>query len=330
MKAAILCAVFGAACAAVQPLAGLLPAAGPAQFDGVVALPRGPGLGGFSAIALDPDGAGFAALSDRNGLFRGTIARTPDGRPQAVAFGPALPLTGPGGGHADAEGLATAPDGTLFASFEGIQRVLALAPDGTHRFLPANPAFAALPRNGGLEALARDAAGRLYTLPEETPNPDGTLPLWRLGSSGWEHLRDLPGSPEFRPVGADFGPDGNFYLLERRFAGLAGFATRLRRFGPAGEGAGAVLLETLPGRHDNLEGLSVWRDGAGALRATMIADDNFFPAQRGEIVEYRLPEADATGGGPEAQDCPSCDDGDRPDPGTSRASAGLVHAAPAR
>lgn len=291
VKTAILCAVFGAACAAVPPPAGLFPAHGPAQFAGVAALPRGPGLGGFSAIALDPDGAGFAALSDRNGLFRGTIARAPDGRPLAVTVGPGLPLTGPGGGRADAEGIAAAPDGTLFASLEGVQRVLELAPDGSRRFLPANPAFAALPRNGGLEALARDGAGRLYTIPEDTPNADGTLPLWRLDATGWHHLRDLPGSPDFRPVGADFGPDGRLYLLERRFAGLAGFATRLRRFGPEGEGAGEVLLQTAPGRHDNLEGLSVWRDGAGALRATMIADDNFFPAQLGEIVEYLLPEA---------------------------------------
>lgn len=291
MKAAILCAVFGAACAAVPPQAGPLSNHGPARFAGVVALPRGPEMGGFSAISIAPDGIGIVALSDRNGVFRGTIARAPDGRPLAVAFAPGLALAGPGGGRADTEGIAVAPDGTIFVAIEGIQRVLALAPDGSRRFLPSNPAFAALPPNGGLEALARNAAGHLYTLPEDAPNPDGRLPLWRFDGTRWAHLHDLPGTPGFKPVAADFGPDGHFYLLERRFAGLAGFATRLRRFGHEGAGPGAVLLQTAPGRHDNLEGLSVWRDGAGALRATMIADDNFFPVQRGEIVEYLLPDA---------------------------------------
>ena len=34
---------------------------------------------------------------------------------------------------------------------------------------------------------------------------------------------------------------------------------------------------------------SVWRDSAGDLRATMIADDNFSIFLSTEIVEYRLP-----------------------------------------
>lgn len=88
----------------------------------------------------------------------------------------------------------------------------------------------------------------------------------------------------------DFGPDGRLYLLERALRGLF-FATRVRRFEIA-EGARVVseetLLETAAGTHDNLEGISVWRDGAGDIRITMISDDNFRFLQRTEIVEYRL------------------------------------------
>jgi hypothetical protein len=40
--------------------------------------------------------------------------------------------------------------------------------------------------------------------------------------------------------------------------------------------------------HDNLEGLSVWRDDQGVLHATMISDDNFIFVQQTQIVEYRL------------------------------------------
>ena len=48
-----------------------------------------------------------------------------------------------------------------------------------------------------------------------------------------------------------------------------------------------TLLETSLFTHDNLEGLSVWRDG-GTLVMTMISDDNFRGVQRTEIVEYLL------------------------------------------
>ena len=49
-----------------------------------------------------------------------------------------------------------------------------------------------------------------------------------------------------------------------------------------------VEMESATGQHDNLEGLSVWRDGAGVIRLTMISDDNFSFFQTTEIVEYRL------------------------------------------
>jgi hypothetical protein len=93
----------------------------------------------------------------------------------------------------------------------------------------------------------------------------------------WTQPFTIPRDGAFLPVGADFGPDGRLYLLERDFRGLAGFAARVRAFaiGPDGPGPAETVLETDPGTHDNLEGLSVWRDGAGALRLTMVSDDNF-------------------------------------------------------
>ena len=51
-----------------------------------------------------------------------------------------------------------------------------------------------------------------------------------------------------------------------------------------------IVFETGTGTHDNLEGLSVWRDDQGRLRATMISDDNFLALQRTELVEYLLPD----------------------------------------
>jgi hypothetical protein len=91
-------------------------------------------------------------------------------------------------------------------------------------------------------------------------------------------------------VDADFGPDGRFYLLERDLT-LLGFRSRLRRWDITAEGPGneVTLFQTAAGTHDNLEGLSIWRDSTGGLRATMISDDNFLPLQRTELVEYALP-----------------------------------------
>ena len=101
----------------------------------------------------------------------------------------------------------------------------------------------------------------------------------------------IKGDAEFLPVGADFGPDGALYLLERDFTGF-GFRSRVRRFditGPARGGAGEILLQSRARQFDNLEGLSVWRDEAGRIRLTMVSDDNFLFVQRTELVEYVLP-----------------------------------------
>jgi len=51
-----------------------------------------------------------------------------------------------------------------------------------------------------------------------------------------------------------------------------------------------VLLQTPVGFHDNLEGVSIWRDAQGRLRASMVADNNFLPFLSSGIVEYTLPD----------------------------------------
>ena len=101
----------------------------------------------------------------------------------------------------------------------------------------------------------------------------------------------VPSAPGFESSGADFGPDGRLYLLEREFTGFA-FRSRVRRFTLSNDSVTQeeTLLETPHHTHGNLEGLSVWRDAGGALRLTMISDDNFKSFLRSEFVEYRLVE----------------------------------------
>jgi hypothetical protein len=98
--------------------------------------------------------------------------------------------------------------------------------------------------------------------------------------------------PPFLPVGADFGPDGKLYILERHLNGIFGFQSRIRRFaiGETSLVEEETLLASMTARHDNLEGISVWRDAEGAIRITMISDDNYRSFQRTEFVEYRITE----------------------------------------
>jgi hypothetical protein len=267
----------------------------PAGFVGSLTWQSGdPRLGGMSAIEVSADGRRFVALSDRGGWTSGRLERDAQGRITAIRAAPIALLKGEAEhplkkSRADSEGLALAENGTAFVSFEGVARVLRyddLA--GPAENLPRPEAFRKLQLNSALEALAIDAGGTLYTLPERSGREDRPFPVWRYRNGKWDQPFDLPRQGSFLPVAADFGPDGRLYLLERQFRGLMGFASRVRRFDLAGSGPGPgeTVLETRPGRHDNLEGLSVWRDGAGHLRLTMISDDNFRFFQRTEIVEY--------------------------------------------
>src|SRR5690606_4055269 len=134
------------------------------------------------------------------------------------------------GWRADSEGLDQRPDGTLFVAFEGARPRIYSYPDerGPATALPQAQSWRRLPGNESLEALAGDDDGAIFALPE-TPL-DGTFPLYRLRQN-WEIMGLVPDRNGFKPVGLDFGPDGNLYLLERKFR-LAFFATRISRLRP--------------------------------------------------------------------------------------------------
>ncbi|MDE4274855.1 esterase-like activity of phytase family protein [Phaeobacter gallaeciensis] len=258
--------------------------------------PEKPWFGGFSGIEMGKNGRSMILLSDRAHLVRARINRT-EGRITSARVTKRRSLRASTGrilqGRiVDSEGLAVAPDGSLYISFEGVSRVAHHQRGGSRaEVLPRPNAFRQMPANKALEALAIDGAGHLYTLPENAPDKDGNLPVWKWDGSEWSQPFSLPRRGRFMPVGADFGPDGRFYLLERNFL-LFGFRSRLRRWditegGPQNE---TTLLQTALGTHDNLEGVSIWRDAAGVLRATMVSDDNFLSVQRTELVEYSLPD----------------------------------------
>lgn len=256
-------------------------------------------FGGWSGLELSPDGSTFVMVSDRANILTGRIERDENGRITGVRAGTIRPLKHTTGGdlpryHDDSEGLAMAADGRIFVSFESVHRVVVydnalveMAHD-----LPRVPNYDQLQNNSSLEALAVDEDGAIYIIPERSGEIDKPFPVHRLRGDTWETPFEIPRRGEFLVVGADIGPDGRLYVLERALSSMLGFSSRVRRFDMSetaltGE---ATLFTSSVGQHDNLEGIAVWRDPAGQMRVTMVSDDNFRFFQTTEFVEYVVPE----------------------------------------
>ncbi len=254
-------------------------------------------FGGFSGIEVSQDGTDFTVISDRGRILNGRFERK-DGRIAGVRSGALLDLETPKGtavtGYdVDSEGLAIDSAGHLFVSFESNHRVWEYAvPGGPATRLKRHPDFKSFQDNSGMEALAIDTDGTLYTLPERSGALERPFPVYRYRAGRWDQPFAIRRDGPFLPVGADFGPDGRFYLLERDFLWYAGFATRIRRFDltPTGFANEEVLLTTSFGTHDNLEGLAAWKDPLGKTCLTMVSDDNFNFLQVTELVEYCVNE----------------------------------------
>lgn len=253
------------------------------------------GFGGLSSIEVSGNGTAFLATGDKGLLAEGVIVRS-RGRIVGVDNAKFRPILGPDGKalrtwRTDAEGLAIYKGRRIYISFEGTHRIFAyrgLNQAAQPVKVPAS--FKNLQRNSSLEALAVDEAGRLYTIPERSGLLERPFPVWRYANGRWDDRLKLPRRGGFLVVGADFGPDGRLYVLERQFNGFGGFASRVRSFRVTQTRLEdeRELLTTRSGQHDNLEGISVWQTDTGNIRVTMIADDNFSVFQNTEIVEYRM------------------------------------------
>jgi hypothetical protein len=263
---------------------------------------RLPGFGGLSGLIMDADGVGLLTVSDRGTLFRARIERDrPGGRIARIAVTwqgrpKDAHLESVAGFREDAEALSPGPDGTTYIGFEGYTRVSAfhlpdLSPTATHTW----DRFRSLWGNGAIEALATLPDGALMAVVERPRTESSGYPVLIGRDGDWRAGANIPVPDDYAAVGADVGPDGMLYLLERRFALGPGYSTRVRRFALAGDGIapgmGEVLLATDPGELDNMEGISLWRDAGGRMVMTLISDDNFLPIQNTMVAEYIVAEA---------------------------------------
>ena len=270
-----------------------VPVAGGTYLGSYTWAPSFRDAGGYSALWLAPDGPDFVTLSDRGAWIRGTLARDGDGVVSDVTVTGRGTLASEAGRRPrdkygrDAESIA-AVDGAFYVAYEGRSRIMRFDDlDDVPVPLPVPPAFRAFDGNAGIEALAADAEGRLYAIPEASGDLRRPFPVFRYADGAWTIPFTLPRRGGFLVSGADVGPDGRLYVLEREFA-LIGFRTRIRSLTLEG-GDERTAFESTLGEHDNLEGIDVWRDATGRLRVTMISDDNQRPRfQRTEFVDYLL------------------------------------------
>ncbi|SEK93971.1 esterase-like activity of phytase family protein [Pacificibacter marinus] len=250
--------------------------------------------GGFSGLEVSADGKTFTVLSDSGSLATGVFSRSKTKEIQKVETLSLHPIKDKDTDTLrrymnDSEGLAIAPSGEIYVSFEGVHRIWRYDTASSRaKPLPQHPAFKAMQNNSSLEALAITPQGHLLTLPERSGGETVPFPVYRFNGSVWDVPYAIPRRGNYLPVGMDIGPDGKLYLLERWFRGI-GFSSRVRRFEFKGDTLvnEVTLLDTKLGVHDNLEGIAVWHDGTD-IRLTMISDDNFKPFQVTEFVEYRV------------------------------------------
>ena len=252
-------------------------------------------FGGLSGLEVTQDSNALVAVGDRGTLFTAEVERDAEGLIEGVSWSDAVRLRTSQGTPLpprarDAEGLVLADDGTIFVSFEGRHRVAHYALTGDLvGALPGSDAFEKLQGNSGLEAIATSPEGRLIAIPERSGAMSRPFPIYELDGDSWQQNGAIPRRGRFLPVGADFGPDGALYLLERDYF-FSGFRSRVRRFdwrdGQLSDEK--ELLVTRFWQHDNLEGISVWQTAKGQIRLTLISDDNFNALQTSELVEYAL------------------------------------------
>ncbi|MDG2453456.1 MAG: esterase-like activity of phytase family protein [Paracoccaceae bacterium] len=248
---------------------------------------QGTGFGGFSSLAILDDGQSFLATTDRGYWASGRLQR--DGTEIVDVSANLRKMVLADGSNqfsTDAEGLAISDNGQLFVSFEGQHRVSSFGDQTqTEQAMPVHRDFEGLQKNSSLEALAIDGLGRLYTIPERSGLRTRPFPVYRFDGTMWSQPFSIPRRKGHLIVGADIFED-RLYVLERDFTGI-GFRSRVRAFDLNGENE-VTLIDSQILTHDNLEGISVWRDSPETLRITMLSDNNFRSLQRTEFVEYRI------------------------------------------
>jgi hypothetical protein len=269
-------------------------------------------FGGLSGLVVEPDGRGFATITDQSHWITGdlTYAGSAPSGIVSVRMGPILALSGREISRkrdGDAEAMALLDGnlqrGTLLIAFERNHRIgrfpildrIVQAPTG---YLKLPPEARRMRSNSGLEAVTVMTGGphkgAVVAFSEKFPTADGHHVGW-LWIGGEARRFGLDDIGDFELTDCASLPDGSLLVLERRFRWSEGVKMRLRLLGPAEvapgvQAKGTVLLAAdMTAQIDNMEGLAVHRDTAGATILTLASDDNFSRyLQRTILLQFAL------------------------------------------
>lgn len=254
-----------------------------------------PAFGGMSALLMAPDGSTLFAGGDHGTLVEARVRRDKSGWITGIE-GPVLTPVSLSSGlppttfKMDLEALARDRSGGLVTAFEGFVRIERLSapaarPTATHPW----DSFVDMFGNQAFEALATLPDGRLIAITEAplTSTHAGSV---IYDGKIWHDGPEIPVSEGFMITGADTGPDGCLYLVERRYTLASGFTSRLRRLsGGPQEWVDTPLYTTPPAQLGNVEGVAVWRDGQGQLAIEMLTDNGFWPFTPTRLIGLRAP-----------------------------------------
>ncbi len=272
---------------------------------GVAMTANSPNFGGWSDLHVSADGRSLTSISDEGAWLTATIDYDAKGNLAGLSAGRIGQLRGLDGkpiaskAEADAEAMARLPDGSWLVAFERRHRLWRF-PTLTGTPLPVEgPAeIGRQPANGGIEALAALADGRIVAISEEYGQRSGTVMGWigePVPGGGWRWQSfDYATLPDFRPTALTQLPDGSFALIERAFDMVRGVRCRVMRFDAGQLKAGAtVQAEELarlasPYAVDNLEGIAAITGPRGETLLFLISDDNFNRVQRNMLLLFEL------------------------------------------
>ncbi|MEH6728407.1 MAG: esterase-like activity of phytase family protein [Hyphomicrobiales bacterium] len=287
---------------------------GALRFMGGVVLSGKTEFGGYSGLIVTQDGMGLLAVSDVGQWFSAEIKRE-NGRIVGLHNTIVGPIRDAKGAvlnkgrkwYADAEGLAWFK-GRVIISFERQKGKVRSADMAKYGFLaPASILAESAPLNSirgnrGIEAIAVPPDGSAF---EGSLIAIGERILSGGNHSGWvlsgnkSRRFKIRRRGDFDITDADFLPNGDLLILERRFSLTLGSAVRIRRisaadFTPEGLATGMTLdgldLMTADLTHqiDNMEGMAVRVDPDGTPIILLISDDNMNFFQRTLLLEFAL------------------------------------------
>lgn len=275
-------------------------------------------FGGLSALHLSKDGTALLAITDTGHWVRATPVWR-DGQLIALDHVVMAPIQAAEGrslrsiGHGDIEALALGNNGAYLAD-ESFGSTVFFAPNLPGSLAaPAQPfmrraALKRLPKGRGIEALAYvEGPGQvpqLLAIAERNPDSDTeSIPAWLLplsrDSADIQALQ-YESTPGFDVSDAAFSKVCGLLVLERKLNWLGFFETRLKliqtnniKAGSTLKGLTLMATDSWTSYVDNMEGISVVDLPDGSCNIFVISDNNYFPLQSTNLLQFRLSNNDS-------------------------------------